>query len=66
MDTHPMDRREAVIIRKVQTYDVQYERGVGGIDGMLGPEVQRNAILPGFQLAVESADGVEQFAVGLP
>ena len=66
-----MDRGQTIIISEMQHHDVQDERSVEAVDGVgvgavaFRAELQRNGVLPGFELGVELADGGEEFAVGL-
>jgi hypothetical protein len=41
------------------------EGSVGGLNFVFGSEIDRNAILPVFQLLIKLTDGVEQFTVRL-
>src|SRR4051812_9083078 len=53
MDRHPMDRRQTIVVSKVQNYNMKDERSMRSLDFMLWPEVDRYTIFPVFQFLVK-------------
>jgi hypothetical protein len=49
----------------MQHHDMQHQRGVIRFDFVLGAEVERNRVFPGFERGVELAYRLEELAVGL-
>ena len=60
-----MDGSQAVVVRKMEHYNVQYKGRMGCLDFVFGSEFNGNAILPLFELFIKISDGVQQFAVRL-
>ena len=50
---------QAIVIRKVKHYDVEYQRCMRGFDLVLWSKVKRNRILPFFELLVKLANSVQ-------
>ena len=49
----------------MEYHDIQGQRGMRGLDLVLWPEVQGNAVFPSLELFVELSDGVEKLAIRL-
>lgn len=65
MYRHTVYCGEAIVVGKVQYYNMQYQWGMRRFYFMLGSEIERNPILPIFEFFIKLPDSVEQFPVRL-
>ena len=66
MDRHAVDGGQTVVVGKMKDDDVQDQWGVLRFDLMLGSKIERDAVLPFFELLIQLADGIEELTVRLP
>lgn len=62
MNGHAVNRRQAVIVGRVQHDNVKNEGGVGRLDLVLRSEVNGNIVFPILELLIKLSNRIEKLA----